>query len=254
MTSKTFPIPGISLLLLKRNKSIFKFFDFLNSSLAILVSEMKTMKFTLVILLCVAGTSAFAQEREFPDYRSKKENFARIQEKDIRNDLASFAFGGMDESIGKGKLPSIPATKYGPDFISFNGGDIHVTITSGTFDESAHKYTYYNKEHLVKIDGRPFYGSYDELPETTIKSVVVIVNKDTVSIPVTAYNDLFNPEFTYTDKNGVVKSYNAVYLSPDKETFYIYMLNKKPKANYEVTWVIRKKQFIRRVVDFGFLK
>jgi len=231
-----------------------KFFDFLNSALAILVSEMKTMKIIFLVFLSVIGVNAFAQEREFPDYRSKKDNFMRIQEKDIRNDLASFAFGGMDESIGKGKLPTIPATKYGPDFISFNGGDIHVTIKSGAFDESAHKYTYYNKEHLVKIDSKPFYGSYDELPETTIQSVVVIVNKDTVPIPVTAYNDLFNPEFTYTDKGGVVKSYNAVYLSPDKKTFYIYMLNRKPKANYEVTWVIRDKQYMRRVVDFGFLK
>jgi hypothetical protein len=31
-------------------------------------------------------------------------------------------------------------------------------------------------------------------------------------------------------------------------------LNRKPKANYEVTWVIRDKQYMRRVVDFGFLK
>jgi hypothetical protein len=69
-------------------------------------------------------------------------------------------------------------------------------ITGGTFDESAHKYTYYNKTHLVKIDGKPYYGAYDEKPETTIESVLVIVNKDTIPIPAAAYNDLFNPEFT----------------------------------------------------------
>src|SRR5580765_8147094 len=98
------------------------------------------MKIISLCLVLLIGYHSFSQERDFPDYRAKKENFTRIQEKDIRADIASFAFGGMDESIGKGKLPTIPATKYGPDFISFNGGDYHITITAGTFDESAHKY------------------------------------------------------------------------------------------------------------------
>jgi hypothetical protein len=210
-----------------------------------------------LLTILFASSSCFCQERDFPDYRSKKEIFARIQEKDVRSDLACFTFGGIDESVGRGKLPGLPVTHYGPKELFFAGKsnniDIQVKITGGIFDESAHKYTYYNKLHLVKIDGRPFYGSYDELPETTIQSVVVVINKDTVVIPATAYNDLFNPEFTYMDKSGVVKSMNNVYLSPDKRTFYIYMLNRKPKANYEVTWVIQDRKYIRRVVDFGFL-
>ena len=212
------------------------------------------MRITGALILLLSGLVAFSQEREFPDYRSKKDNFLRIQEKDIRADVASFAFGGMDESIGKGKLVSVPATKYGRDFITFTGKDIQVTITAGVFDEAAHKFTYYNKAHLVKIDNKAFYGSYDEKPETTIQSILVLVGKDTVHIPAAAYADIFNPEFTYTDKSGVVKSFNNVYLSADKKTFYIYMLNRHPKANYEVTWVIRDKQYLRRVVDFGFLK
>jgi len=212
------------------------------------------MRFAGLLLFLLPGYIAFSQDREFPDYRSKKENYARIQEKDIRSDLACFAFGGMDESIGKGKLVAVPATKYGKDFITFNGNNLQVTITGGIFDEALHKYTYYNKVHLVKIDSKPYYGSYDEKPETTIQSVVVIINKDTIPIPEAAYSDLFNPEFTYTDKSGVVKSFNNVYLSADKKTFYIYMLNRHPKSNYEVTWVIQDKKYLRRVVDFGFLK
>ncbi|HYJ38356.1 MAG TPA: hypothetical protein VEV87_07050 [Chitinophagaceae bacterium] len=212
------------------------------------------MKIAGTFILLIASLVSFSQDREFPDYRSKKENFSRIQEKDIRSDVACFAIGGMDESIGKGKLVSVPATKYGSDFITFSGNNLQVTITAGTFDESAHKYTYYNKVHLVKIDAKPFYGSYDEKPETTIQSVVVLLNKDTIPIPQAAYADLYNPEFTYTDKSGVVKSYNNVYLSADKKTVYIYMLKRSPKSNYEVTWVIQDKKYLRRVVDFGFFK
>jgi hypothetical protein len=82
----------------------------------------------LILFLAVSFASS-AQDREFPDYRSKKDNFARIQEKDIRGDVACFAFGGMDESIGKGKLPSVAATKYGNNYITFTGNNLQVTIT-----------------------------------------------------------------------------------------------------------------------------
>jgi hypothetical protein len=212
------------------------------------------MRTIVSLLLLFASAATIAQEREFPDYRSKKENFVRIQEKDIRSDLASFAIGGMDESIGKGKLKSIPPTNYGKNFISFSGNNIRVAITGGIFDESKHKLTYYNKEHLVKIDNKAYYGNYGEVPETVIQSVVVVMDKDTIPIPAAAYFDLYNPEFTYADATGNIKSYDGVYFSADKTTIYIYMLNRDKKGSYEVTWVIREKKYLRRVVDYGFLK
>jgi hypothetical protein len=51
-----------------------------------------------------------------------------------------------------------------------------------------------------------------------------------------------------------VKSYNKVFVSPDKKKVYIYMLNRDNLGSYEVTWVIQDKKYLRRVVDFGFLK
>ena len=85
---------------------------------------------------------SYGQERDFPDYRSKKETFARIQEKDIRSDVACFAIGGMDESIGKGKLKNIAPTNYGDNFITFTANDLQVTITGGVFDETKQKLTF----------------------------------------------------------------------------------------------------------------
>lgn len=210
---------------------------------------------TLIILSLICIVSAVrSQERLFPDYRSKKENFLRMQEKDIRADLASFTMGGMDESIGKGKLFSLPATNYGTDFITFSGNEIEVTIKAGTFDPTKHKLYLINKEHLVKIDGRPYYGKYGEVPQTTIASVTMLIGKDSVDIPAAAYNDLYEPDFTYRDASGQVKSYNKVYISPDKKKIYIYMLNRDSMGSYEVTWVIQDKKYLRRVVDYGFLK
>jgi hypothetical protein len=214
----------------------------------------KIMRTLLFVLLIGCGFSASSQDREFPDYRSKKENFLRIQEKDVRADLASFTMGGMDESVGKGQLAGIPATNYGNDYITFSGGNIKVTITAGLFDPSKHKLQYYNKEHLVRIDGKPYYGNYGEVPKTTIGSIVVLIDGDSVHIPPAAYADLYEPDFTYRDATGTVKSYNKVLISPDKKKIYIYMLNRDELGSYEVTWVIQDKKYLRRVVDFGFLK
>ena len=211
------------------------------------------MRIVFLLITTLTSICLFAQDKEFPDFRSKKENFLRMQEKDIRSDLASFTMGGMDESMGKGKLASIPATAYGNDYITFSGNNIQVTIKAMPFDQSKHKLQFYNKEHLVRIDSKPYYGNYGEVPATTIASVTVLIGKDTVAIPATAYFDLYEPDFTYLD-GGVVKSYNKVYISPDKTKIYIYMLNRDNFGSYEVTWVIKDKQYLRRVLDFGFLK
>lgn len=212
------------------------------------------MRTLLVVFFVAVAVGTLAQDRDFPDYRSKKESFLRIQEKDIRADVASFSIGGMDESIGKGNLASIPATKYGNDFITFSGANMQVTINAGTFDASKHKLQYYAKEHLVRIDGKPYYGNYGEVPRTTIANVTVIIDKDSVAIPPAAYADLYEPDFTYRDNTGTVKSYNKVLISPDKKKVYIYMLARDNLGSYEVTWVIQEKKYLRRVVDFGFLK
>lgn len=212
------------------------------------------MRTLLVVFFVAVAFGAFAQDKDFPDYRSKKESFLRIQEKDIRADVASFSIGGMDESIGKGNLASIPATNYGNNFITFSGANIQVTINSGTFDASKHKLQYYNKEHVVRIDGKPYYGKYGEVPQTTIANVIVIIDKDSVAIPPAAYADLYEPDFTYRDNTGTVKSYNKVLISPDKKKVYVYMLARDNLGSYEVTWVIQDKKYLRRVVDFGFLK
>jgi len=110
------------------------------------------------------------------------------------------------------------------------------------------------EKHLLRIDNHPYYGgNYGEIPKTTIESVTVVVDKDTVPIPPAAYSDLYDPKFSFSE-SGATRTRNAVYLSADKftHTFYIYMLNIQ-NGGSEFTWVIQNKQYLRRVVDFGFL-
>jgi hypothetical protein len=209
------------------------------------------MRIVLFVLFAGISLAGQAQDLDFPDYRSKRDNFAKITDKDIRADVASFALAAVDESIGKAQLKSVPIKEYGNNFMSFENDNIQVTIRTGVFDPHKHKLMM-SESHLLRIDGKPYYGGiYGLPPRTTVESVTVIVGKDTVPIPPTAYFDLYDPKFSFNE-SGTTRTRNGVFLSNDKHSFYIYMLNIDNHGS-EFTWVIRDKQYLRRVVDFGFL-
>jgi len=212
------------------------------------------MKTFILILFLIQGFMCFAQNDDFPDSRSKKDNFSKMREKELRNDLSTFTIAGIVESMGKLPLKSIPVKNYSNSFIEFEGNSVRVTVRSGIFEPAKHKLAYYDEKHLVRIDNKPYFGNYGKIPGRTIESVTVIIDKDTVSIPPAAFSDLYNPTFLQKDASGALKSFNGVYLSPANRAVYIYMLNKENKGSYEVTWVIQDKKYLRRVVDFGLLE
>lgn len=210
------------------------------------------MRIIACLLLFLTGSACVAQDLDFPDLRSKKDNFSKIREQDIRNDVASFTLAALDESIGKGQLTTVPVRDFGASFMSFQNDNFQVIIRTGIFNAKQHKLMK-QEEHIIRIDGKPYYGTAPgEMPHTTIESITVIVGKDTVPIPPTAYFDLYDPKFSYNE-GGATRTRNGVFISNDKHTFYIYMFSNE-NFGVEYTWVIRDKQYLRRVVDYGFLK
>jgi hypothetical protein len=211
------------------------------------------MRIILSVFISFYTVSLAAQELDFRDYRTKKESFTKIPEKDVRADIASFAIGGIDESIGKLPLTKIGVSKYEANYMTFEGDNLKVVITTGRFEPSEHKLQK-DEEHIVKINNKPYHGNYGEMPRNHIQSLTVLINKDTIPIPSTAYTDLCNINFTYRDNSGTERSNNGVYLSKDNRKVYIYLLNKDGDGGYEVTWVIHDKKFLRRVLDYGIVK
>src|ERR1700722_13174028 len=172
-------------------------------------------------VLILSGSACFAQDLDFPDFRSKKDNFSKIKEQALRNDIATFALAALDESIGKGQLATVPVKDYGAGFMSFQNDNIQVIIRTGIFSPSKHKLMK-QEEHILRIDGKPYYGTAaGEVPHTTIESITVVVGKDTVPIPREAFFDLYEPKFSYNE-GGATRTRNGVFLSGDKHTFYIY--------------------------------
>ena len=212
---------------------------------------MRIAAFALIFTLSYGP--AVAQNDDYPDYRSKRELFTRIVEKDIRSDIASFSMGGIEESVGKLPLKRLPVTDIQPTSITFEEGNMKAIIQTGVFNPDKHKMGYYNEKFLAKIDNKGYFGNYGKIPKTTIEKVMVIVDRDTINVPAAAYADLFNPILSYKE-GGVEKSYNGVFRSADGRKIYVYMLKREAGGSYEVTWVIQDKKYLKRVVDFGFLK
>jgi hypothetical protein len=196
---------------------------------------------------------ALSQELPYPDYRSKRESFSKVADKTLRADIATFAIGGLDESMGKLPLRKTIPTSYDRKSITFKDDRTEIKVTTGPFDSKGKKLML-TEEHLVKINGKPFYGCYGQMPKTEIKELIVVNGKDTVSIPPIAYSDLFDLNFTYRDKNGVERTGCGLFYSSDGKRKYIYLLSRDDLGSYEVTWVIENGLFLRRVLDYGFTK
>ena len=213
------------------------------------------MRFVLCVSLLLNAVIGSSQELEFRDYRTKKESFNKVPEKDVKAELAAFTMAGIEESIAKLTMPKIPATSFGNNFMKWEGNNIKVSIETGRFDPSKYKLTK-DEEHIVKINNKAFYGNYGEMPSNHIQTLTVIIDKDTIPIPPTAYMDLCNVNFSHRDASGTVRSNNAVYYIKDnrRDRVYIYLLNRDGAGGYEATWVIQDKKYLRRVLDYGFIK
>lgn len=203
------------------------------------------------LLLSALLFSGICRAQDFTDTRKKTESFAKLQPRDLRLDVATFALAGISESVNTVPLSKIDYTSSGSDSMVFVGEGVKAIIKSAPFQPEKHKLSY-DEKLLIRIDKKPYYGDYGKMPKTQINEVIFIWANDTVQIPPYAFNDLFNPHFTYLDK-GVQRTANAIYKSKDGRRYYLYLFSKDNSGSYEVTWIFQDGRYVRRVLDYGFM-
>lgn len=204
-----------------------------------------------ILLLCSATSMAQLNE-DITDTRRKNESFARMPKDNFRSDIAGFAMAGIDESVGKLPLDKMPYTTQAPNIMRFENELLKASVTTAPFDPAKYKLDY-DEKYLVKINKKTYYGGYPNIPKTLVSNITVVMGKDTVAIPATAYSDLYNLNLTYKDKGGKERSLNSVYFSKDKRTIYLYLYSKDnayANSSYEVTFIIQDKKYLRRVLDY----
>ena len=144
-------------------------------------------------------------------------------------------------------FPSIGKGKEQGNSITIAGKGISVTLTKQPFDKTKHKitkkkYKYY--EELI-IDGKSAQGTDTSfIPEDHYKSIIVTINGKNVSIPKSAYDDLYEVAM-YTDNN-------AVYYDKEEDTIYIIAHNGSGAFSYEVCWQIVKGEYKTRIIGEPF--
>lgn len=209
-----------------------------------------------LLLTFIISIAAFSQKlpEDVPDYRNTRDNFSRVREKPVRNDAATFTIAGITEMMGKEPLKKIPPKEYHVSQVEFEGEDIYVKIETRPFYKDSVKVVMYDEKYLVKINNKPFYGSYGSVPSRVISNILVLYKGDTINVPPAAYQDIYDPVFSYRDRDGRQRSLNGLFFSKDGSRIYIYLLSRGQQSVYEVTWVIQDKQYLRRILDFDLPK
>ena len=226
----------------------------------------------LLILFFLLTTNAFAQG-PFGDYAvvKDKDGYVNIRAKEsvkskivgtLPNNTLVYEF--LDEEfnpsnwvhidsgyVHKSRLkmvsefPSIGKGKEQGNSITIAGKGISVTITTQKFDKTKHKITKKDQggyEELI-IDGKRAQGA-DFIPENHYKSIIVTINGKNVSIPKSAYDDLYEV--------WVYPYNNAVYYDKEDDILYIIAHNGDGAYVYEVCWQIVKGEYKTRIIGEPF--
>ena len=130
--------------------------------------------------------------------------------------------------------------------IVFEGKEIQVTLATEKFDKDKHSFKYHKeyRDVIEKIDGKPFWGTDGNMPKKEYKSIEVKIRGKQVSIPQSAYSDLYQPNL-YTDLN-------FVYYDKDNDILYIVANNGDGAGAYTVCWQIEKGVYKGRKVGIPF--
>ena len=145
------------------------------------------------------------------------------------------------------EFPSIGKGKEQGNSITIAGKGISVTLTTQKFDKTKHKITkkkhkYY--EELI-IDGKSTQGTDTSfIPENHYKSIVVNINGKNVSIPKSAYDDLYEV--------WVYPYNNMVYYDKEDDVLYIFVRCGDGANAYKVCWQIVKGEYKTRIIGEPF--
>jgi len=123
---------------------------------------------------------------------------------------------------------------------------ISVSATSKPFKIEGHKLNYDKSckncgAVLTTIDGKYIWGTDGRIPDKVIASLIVIQNSLPVLIPKSAFNDLYEPNFSTLQ----------VFIGKDN-TLYVQLNNSDGAGSYSVIWVIKNNKYLKRYLDNYF--
>jgi hypothetical protein len=122
-----------------------------------------------------------------------------------------------------------------------NNETIELEILLEGFNVNSNKITYdENGLCCMLINGRYPYGSEYMIPSTTISNIRLEVDGTEVSIPDSAYSDLFNIRTCLSGDNGFFRG-AEVYTSISEENIYLYLYGSGEASSYFTKLILIRK-------------
>jgi hypothetical protein len=116
---------------------------------------------------------------------------------------------------------------------------VKVVIKTANFTPKEHRIGKDKQGYVTTIDGKAPKGVDGNLPKIELISITVTFNGKPVAIPLSAYNDLYEPN---------VSSFNIYF--DKKGTIFLYMSDNSDGAGgYSVAWIIKDGKYLKRYVD-----
>lgn len=142
------------------------------------------------------------------------------------------------------EFTKIPLIKETQTKVIFEKDGLIISIESKKFESNLAKLTFLgnNKSFLKEINGKSFWGTDGEIPKMTYKKITLIIDKKTIELPKSSFDDLFEPTLFNTRINYDSKS----------DILYISSSNSDGAGGYEIVWIIEKGQYKERKVAYGF--
>lgn len=187
----------------------------------------KSLRFTIFSLIAMM----FSMQMCLGQINSKhceKESISQLTDKFIRKEVSSIMLSGPQyrfDSLNNINLQIIPLKRCSDFFAYFEIGNIISSELIVSLEAE-------NKDAISEI--RVLFGRYDQL-----------------LLPDSALIGISNAKMClkFTRKHKPVESKSKVFRSLDKRRIYIYMLNGDEANRYEVTWIIKDKKYLTRVIE-----
>ena len=134
---------------------------------------------------------------------------------------------------------SIPVELWDEDVAVHHKDSIKIRLTRQKFNKANYRFSYYKNtpNEIELINGKIFWGTDGEVPETEYKSIVIIVGSRKITLPKIALANLFTPDIGHED----------VYYDRRNDIFYIHARNwRNAAASYDVIWRVVKGVYTDR--------
>ena len=135
------------------------------------------------------------------------------------------------------------------DYYSKKKGEyISIRVFFSAFDSSAHVINYSTSggiySHVSTIDGKMPYGTDGDLPRNEISKLEITWNSQRVSIPVSAFHNLYEPH----DCQDVSPE---AYLNSNRKLLYLYLSGSDGAGSYSVKLIFDSTAYLSRIINLN---